>query len=94
MEEFADMLWLGGILARHETVVFCTAWSHVRYAVVHYLFGVEATADDTRSAENRLFQNAEAIEKHVQAGEVCLFHICTRLLYTKTKLLTDRIMKQ
>jgi hypothetical protein len=68
MDELADLLWLGGILARHGTDAYRDAWSHLQKALVHYLYGFDATQADMRTAANELFQYAEQVEKHVQAG--------------------------
>jgi hypothetical protein len=38
------------------------------YAIVHYLYGFDAAQADMRAAANELFQYAEQVEKHVQAG--------------------------
>jgi hypothetical protein len=70
MEELADLLWLSGVLARHGSDTFCQAWSHLRKAVVHYLYGYDATVLEMRTASNEVRKYADLMEKHVQAGEV------------------------
>jgi hypothetical protein len=54
--ELADLLWLGGILARHGADAYRDAWSHSQKALVHYLYGFDATEADMRTAANELFQ--------------------------------------
>lgn len=71
MEELADLLWIGGVLANKAPAGFKKAWGHLQPALVHYLYGFEATEHDIRTASNNLYKYAELIETHVQAGEVC-----------------------
>jgi hypothetical protein len=70
MEELSDLLWLGGVLAKNGTSAWCRAWHHLRQACVHYLFGYDATEQETRTASNELRAYAELMEKHVQSNEV------------------------
>jgi hypothetical protein len=58
-------------LARHGTDAYRDAWSHLQKALVHYLYGFDATQADMRTAANELFQYAEQVEKHAEAGEAC-----------------------
>jgi hypothetical protein len=69
--------WLGGIFARHGTHAYRNAWSHLQKALVHYLYGFDATQAEMPTAANELFQYAEQVEKHVQAGDAC-----SKILFT------------
>lgn len=70
MEEVADLLWVGGLAVTHASAPWRLAWSHLRAACEHYLFGFEATEAECRAANNRLYAYAECIEEAVIAGQV------------------------
>jgi hypothetical protein len=70
MEELADLLWIGGIAAKHATDEFRHAWGHLRDAAEHYLYGFDALRQQQREAANSLFQYGECIEKQVLKGKV------------------------
>lgn len=70
MEEVADLLWVGGLAAEHATPEWRLAWSHLRAACEHYLFGFDATEAECRAAHNRLWEYAECLEYCVAAGQV------------------------
>jgi hypothetical protein len=70
MEEVADLLWIGGIAAKHATADWRAAWGHLRAACQHYLFGFNATQHESRMAHARLYSFAELCEKAVIRGQV------------------------
>jgi hypothetical protein len=70
MEEVADLLWIGGIAAKHATEAWQTAWEHLRAACEHYVYGFDSTEDDCRQAHNRLYAYAELCEEAVINGQV------------------------
>lgn len=72
MEELGDLLWIGGIAAKHASPQFQEAWGHLRYAAEHYLYGFTSDEPEQKKARERLFQYGELIEQAVKAGEVRL----------------------
>jgi hypothetical protein len=79
MEEVADLLWIGGIAAKHATEDWRTAWKHLRTACTHYLFGFDANEHKSRQAHSSLWAYAECCENAVKAGQVqcsCRFRTC------------------
>jgi hypothetical protein len=70
MEEVADLLWIGGIAAKHATADWRVAWGHLRAACQHYLFGFTATEHQCRMAHARLYKFAELCEEAVISGQV------------------------
>lgn len=70
MDEIADLLWIGGLMALHATPKFREAFGHLQAAAQHYLFGFDATAEDIGKASNHLHDYAELLEKEVMAGKV------------------------
>jgi hypothetical protein len=79
MEEVADLLWIGGIAAKHATEEWRTAWGNLRTACQHYLFGFDAKEHECRQAHACLWNYAECCENAVKAGKVqcsCTLHTC------------------
>lgn len=79
MEEVGDLLWVGGLAYTHASHLWRMAWSHLRAACEHYLFGFDADEQRCRAAHNRLYNYAECCEEAVKAGQVSL-HIFDLLL--------------
>jgi hypothetical protein len=74
MEEVADLLWIGGIAAKHATSEWRTAWGHLLASCQHYLFGFQANEVEMRQAHSHLWSYAECLEDAVKSGQVP-FHI-------------------
>ncbi len=70
MEEVADLLWIGGIAAKHATSAWRAAWGHLRTACIHYLYGFDADECAIRTAHNHLWSYAETCEHAVKGGQV------------------------
>jgi hypothetical protein len=70
MEEVADLLWIGGLAATLATGQWRLAWSHLRAACEHYLFGYDADEVKMRAGHIRLYKFAECCEEAVKAGQV------------------------
>ena len=65
MEEYANLLWVGYILANNGPNGFKTLWSLLRPAVVHYLYGFNATEEECHEAEVSLQKYAALQEKMI-----------------------------
>jgi hypothetical protein len=74
MEELADLLWLGGVIARHGSAEFRAAWGFLQPACVHYLFNFVSRERDMNEAAESLRSYANLVEELVKAGKVCSWH--------------------
>lgn len=84
MEEVADLLWIGGIAAKHATSEWLELWNHIRAACVHYLYGFHASEYDMRTGHNHHYGFAECIEEAVKMGLVLVLLLTVmhnRLMY-------------
>jgi hypothetical protein len=70
MEEIANLLWLGHILARHGPPGFQALWSQLRPAAVHYIYGFNATQEACQEAAKKLRCYAVSTEEMVIDMEV------------------------
>jgi hypothetical protein len=70
MEELADLLWIGGVIARHASNEFREAWGYLQHACAHYLFRFDAQEIDMLKAAASLRSYADLIEGLVKLGKV------------------------
>jgi hypothetical protein len=70
MEELADLLWIGGVIARHGSTEFRKAWGFLQPACVHYLFKFDSQQRDMDKAAANLRSYAKLIEQLVKADRV------------------------
>jgi hypothetical protein len=70
MEQLADLLWVGGIIAKQGSATFREAWRYLQPACVHYLFGFDSTHLEMVSAAESLRNYANLIEKLVAQDRV------------------------
>lgn len=64
MEEWSNMIWLGGAIAEHGPIGFQLLLSYMHKFLRHYIDGLDATAsNDFRAGHNALQAYAEAVEQ-------------------------------
>ena len=71
MEEFANLLWVGHILAENGPVGFQTLWKLFRPAAAHYIYGFNSSGDACKEAASSLLKYAITIEKLIIFKMVC-----------------------
>jgi hypothetical protein len=70
MEQLADLLWVGGVIARQGSSTYQKAWGYLQPACVHYLFGLDATFSQMVMAAENLRKYANLVEELVAHGRV------------------------
>jgi hypothetical protein len=70
MEQLADLLWVGGVIARQGSSTYQKAWGYLRPACVNYLFGLDATSSQMVMAAESLRKYANLVEELVAHGRV------------------------
>jgi len=70
MEELANLIWIGDIIAHNGPDGFRNLWRMLQPAVKHYIFGFDATEPDFRAAHAQLRSYAEEVESRVVATAV------------------------
>ena len=71
LDELANLIWIGGVVAFYGPPGFQELWTHLRAALKHHLYGVDATEDDMCAAAASLRKYACLLEQMVLRGEVC-----------------------
>jgi hypothetical protein len=72
MEEIANLLWIGYILAEHGPVEFQKLWTLLRQAATHYIYGLNASFEDSEKAACDIRAYATKMERLVISREVRL----------------------
>jgi hypothetical protein len=72
MEEIANLLWIGYILAEHGPVEFQNLWTLLRQAATHYIYGLNASLEDIEKAACDIRAYAIEMERLVISREVRL----------------------
>jgi hypothetical protein len=70
MEEIANLLWVGHILAKHGPEKFQLLWSALRPAATHYIYGLNADKDACIKAADQIQVYAILLERMVINKEV------------------------
>jgi hypothetical protein len=70
MEETANLLWVGHILAKHGPPGFQQLWSLLRPAATHYIYGFNASQEACDDAADLLRVYAILLERMVISKEV------------------------
>ena len=74
MEEYANLIWIGDIIASKGPVGFQQLWAPLRAASQHYIYGTDdSDAAKARGAAN-MRQFAEELERLVIKKKVCALH--------------------
>jgi hypothetical protein len=66
----ADLLWVGGVIARQGFSTYQKAWGYLQPACVHYLFGLDATSSQMVMAAENHRKYANLVEELVVHGRV------------------------
>jgi hypothetical protein len=67
MEEWANVVHLGSLIAACGPPAFQRLWRLLRPALLHYLYGFNSAVEEMRTASNLLYEYAEELEKLVIA---------------------------
>jgi hypothetical protein len=70
MEEIANLLWVGHLLAKHGPEKFQLLWSALRPAATHYIYGLNAGRDACNTAADQMQVYATLLEQMVINKEV------------------------
>jgi hypothetical protein len=70
MEEIANLLWVGHILAKNGPDKFQLLWSALRPAATHYIYGLNAGRDACNRAADQIQLYAVLLEQMVIKKEV------------------------
>lgn len=70
MEELANLIWLGGLLAEAGPPGFRRLWGFLQPALQHYLYGWNATVEDIHAAAANMRNYAQELERGVIAGKI------------------------
>jgi len=73
MEEWSNIIWLGGFIARCGPLGFQKLWAHMYKFLRHYIYGVDVKADDVvpmHAAHGHLCKYAEELDRMVGREQV------------------------
>jgi hypothetical protein len=70
MEQVADLLRVGGVIARQGTSTYHKAWGYLQPACVHYLFGLDTTISQKVMAAENVQKYANLVEALAAHGRV------------------------
>jgi hypothetical protein len=74
MEEKANLLWVGYVLAENGPPGFQHLWQILIPAVTHYIYGLNANQAACERAAQRIREYATTLERMVISGEVRCAH--------------------
>lgn len=70
MEEYANMVWIGSLIAKIGPPGFQSLWRLLRPVLKHYIYNFDAEPEECELAGKQLWDYACCVEEHVQAGHV------------------------
>jgi hypothetical protein len=71
MEELANLIWIGCLIAYTGPPGFQKLWRELQPALQHYIYGFDATGDAMLSAARHLKQFAIYLDEYAVSGQVC-----------------------
>lgn len=71
MEELANLIFIGCLIAKCGPVGFQSLWEKLQPALWHYIYGRDDGAEEQRHAADAMLAYAQQLEDLVLAGEVC-----------------------
>jgi hypothetical protein len=72
LEETSNLIWIGSLLAYRAPADFRKLWGYLQPALVHYLYGSDASEAAIRTAALNIRRYEKEMEKFVIAGWVRL----------------------